>query len=272
MSKYFEYDSGRIHYTDHGEGAVILLVHGYLETSEILESFAKKLSEKFRVFAVDLPGHGKSADEQRILTTELMASILAKLINNLNIAKFFFTGHSLGGYVALAFAELFPDLLTGYCLLHSHPFSDDNEKLEKRRMEIKLVEEGKKNLFIPFTISKLYASVTLDKFSRAVERSKKIALTIPGETIIAVLKGMMARPERLSVLESGEIPHLWILGAQDNLINCETIQSKVGIPPNSRVVVLQSSGHMGFIEEEDLSLKIITEFVKKITSGTRSHT
>lgn len=261
MDKYFEYDSGRIHYTDQGEGTVIMLVHGYLETCGIFESFAERLSEKFRVIAVDLPGHGKSESEQRILTTDLMASILAKLIRGLNIKRVFLAGHSLGGYVTLAFAELFPDLLVGYCLLHSHPFPDDDEKLEKRRAEIKLVGEGKKNLFIPFTISKLYATVTLDKFSRAVERSKKIALSIPEETIIAVLKGMMARPDRLSVLESGEIPHLWILGALDNLINCETIQSKVRIPSNSKVVVLQNSGHMGFIEEESLSISVIESFI-----------
>lgn len=262
MSKYFEFDSGRIHYSDRGKGAVILLVHGYLETSEIWESFAERLSESFRVIAVDLPGHGKSESRQGILTTEYMASILANLMRDLNIKKFFFTGHSLGGYVALAFAELFPELLNGYCLLHSHPFPDDEEKLEKRRSEIKLVSEGKKNLFIPFTISKLYATVTLDKFSRAVERSKKIALSIPEETIIAVLKGMMARPDRLSVLESGEIPHLWILGANDNLINSKTIQSKVRIPSNSRVVVLQNSGHMGFIEEESLSISVIESFIQ----------
>lgn len=262
MNKYLEYDSGRIHFSDHGKGAVIMLVHGYLETSEIWESFARRLSERFRVIAVDLPGHGKSTSEEKILSTELMASILAKLISDLNIKKVFLTGHSLGGYVTLAFAELFPDLLTGYCLLHSHPFSDDDEKLEKRRIEIKLVEEGKKNLFIPFAISKLYATVTLDKFSKAVERSKKIASTISAETIIAVLKGMMARPDRLSVLESAEIPHLWILGAQDNLINCETIQSKVRIPSNSKVVVLQNSGHMGFIEEESLSASAIESFIQ----------
>ncbi len=262
MSNYFEYDSGRIHYSDHGKGTVIMLVHGYLETSEILESFATRLSEKFRVIAVDLPGHGKSTSGDKILTTELMASILAKLIRDLNIKKVFLTGHSLGGYITLAFAELFPDLLTGYCLLHSHPFSDDDEKLEKRRIEIKLVEEGKKNLFVPFAITKLYATVTLPKFSRAVERSKKIALTIPAETIIAVLKGMMARPDRLSVLESGNIPHLLILGAQDNLINCETIQSKVRIPSNSGVVVLQNSGHMGFIEEEALTVSAIETFIQ----------
>ena len=72
------------------------------------------------------------------------------------------------------------------------------------------------------------------------------------EGIIAVLNGMMARPSRLSVMEEGKVPCLWILGAMDNYIPCDTIQKRVKLPSNARVVVLEKSGHMGFIEEEDV--------------------
>lgn len=263
MGKFFKSTCGTIHFEEHGAGPVVVIIHGYLETSEVFSSFAQKLAGSFRVITVDLPGHGKSENTDSVLTMELMASVIAELVHYLNIKKIFLAGHSLGGYVTLAFAELFPDLLSGYCLLHSHPFADDKEKIEKRNIEIKLVGEGKKNLFIPFTISKLFATATLDEFSWAVERSRKIALAVPEETITAVLKGMMARPDRKSVLESGKVPCLWILGANDNLINCELIQSKVNIPANARIVVLHNSGHMGFIEEEDRSVSVITEFVIK---------
>jgi len=264
MDKYFNYNSGRIHYKDQGEGQVILLIHGYLETSVVLSNFAKKLSEKFRVIAVDLPGHGKSVNNEKVLTMELMASILAKLIQDLSIKKIFLTGHSLGGYVTLAFADLYPNLLSGYCLLHSHPFEDDKEKIEKRNIEIGVVEKGKKDWFIPGSITKLYATANIMKFGEALKHSIEVALKVPDDTIIAVLKGMIARPSRLTLMESGKIPLLWILGASDNLINCEAVQSKVNIPGNAEIVVLQNSGHMGFIEEEDRSVKVITEFVRKI--------
>ena len=264
MDKIFTYASGNIHYTDSGEGQVVVLLHGYIETSEVLSSFAKKLSEKFRVISVDLPGHGKSANTEKILTMEFMASILSKLVRDLNIEKIFLTGHSLGGYVTLAFAELYPDMLSGYCLLHSHPFADDKEKIEKRNIEIGIVEKGKKDMFIPGSITKLFAACNIQLFGEALKQTTGVALKVPDETIVAILKGMIVRPSRAAVLESGRVPFLWILGASDNLINCEEVQSKVNIPGNAEIVVLQNSGHMGFIEEEDRSVKVITEFVRKI--------
>ncbi len=264
MGKFFTCNTGKIHYKDQGKGPVIMLIHGYLETSEIWSSFAKRLSENFRVITVDLPGHGKSENADEVLTMDFMASILAKLLENLNIRKVFLTGHSLGGYVTLAFAELYTDLLSGYCLFHSHPFADDSGKIEKRKVEAGVVEKGKKDWFIPGNITKLYATTNLQKFSESLKRSIEIALKIPDETIIAVLKGMITRPSRVSAMESGKVPYLWILGTMDNLINCGEIQSRIRVPKNAEVIILKNSGHMGFIEEEDRSVTVITEFVKKL--------
>jgi len=73
----------------------------------------------------------------------------------------------------------------------------------------------------------------------------------------------MARPSRVSVMEEGRIPLLWILGAMDNYINCEQIQGRVRLPGNAELCVLPDSGHMGFVEEEEHSLKVLAEFVNK---------
>ena len=83
----------------------------------------------------------------------------------------------------------------------------------------------------------------------------EIASGISGEGLIAVLNGMMARPSRLAVMEEGRVPCLWILGGMDNYIPYEAIQKRVMMPENSSVVVLRGSGHMGFVEEEELSAK-----------------
>jgi len=194
---------------------------------------------------------------------ELIADAIYCLVKSLGIKKIFLTGHSLGGYVALAFAELYSEILSGYCLFHSHPFPDSEEALRKREREIKLVEAGKKDLMYPDNVSRMYAAANLQRFSEAHRRSKEIASSIPGEGIIAVLRGMMARPSRISVMESGNVPCLWILGSSDNYIDCAQIQKKVRLPGNAALVVLKNSGHMGFIEEEDKSVEVITKFVER---------
>lgn len=260
----FNYRDGKIHYTDSGKGKVIVLLHGYLETSEVWGGFAGKLAEKYRVIIPDLPGHGRSDVFGEIHTMELMAEIIEELLNDLKIEKVFLTGHSLGGYVALAFVEQFPERLSGYCLFHSHPLPDSPETFTKRRQEINLVKAGQKDLIYPENVTKMFATSNLEKNKTSLERSKEIASTIPVEGIIAILKGMMVRPSRLGIMEKGGVPCLWILGAMDNYINCEEIQKKVRLPGNAVFVILKNSGHMGFVEEEGLSLKAIDTFLVKL--------
>jgi len=263
MTDYLQYRSGKIHYTDQGRGQVIVLLHGYLETSEVWNSFSRKLAAKYRVISPDLPGHGQSDIFEETHTMENMAEMIKELLESLEIRKAFLTGHSLGGYIALAFAEHFPDKLSGYCLFHSHPLADSPEAMEKREREINLVMAGKKDLMYPDNVAKMFAAQNLKKFNASLERSKQIACSIQGEGIIAVLKGMMARPSRLAVMEKGKVPCLWILGTMDNYIDCKQAQTKVKLPQNAELEILKNSGHLGFIEEEEKSLEILAEFVGK---------
>lgn len=262
---FFPYNGGRIHYSDSGEGEVIVLLHGYLETSEVWNGFADNMLQRFRVILIDLPGSGLSDVFGEIHSMEFMAEAIKELIDYLGLKKVFMTGHSLGGYVTLAFLELFPERLSGYCLFHSQPFPDSQAALDKREREIEIVKTGKKNLIYPENVTRMFATSNLEKFSDALKISKAIASKITGEGIIAVLNGMMIRPSRLSYMEEGKVPCLWILGLMDNYIPCELIQKQVRLPSNARIVILKKSGHMGFIEEEENSLKAITEFVKDVS-------
>jgi pimeloyl-ACP methyl ester carboxylesterase len=263
---FFPYNGGRIFYKDYGYGPPVVLIHGYLETSEVWNGFAQKLSEKFRVICIDLPGHGLSDSFGETHTMEFMASVLKELLDSLGIKKVFLTGHSMGGYVTLAFVELFHDFLTGYSLFHSQPFPDSPETIEKRMREIVLAQEGRQEMFYPENIKKMFAGVNLEKFHGAFQRSKEIASGLKAEGIIAVLNGMIIRPSRTAVMEGGTVPCLWILGAIDNYIPCNIIQGNVKLPSNAKAVVLKNSGHMGFIEEEDLSLKILSDFISSLKS------
>jgi pimeloyl-ACP methyl ester carboxylesterase len=264
MSYFIKNNGKKLHYNLTGKGETIVLVHGYLESSEIWNEFASKLSKQFRIIAIDLPGHGLSDIDDETNSMESMAFLIKLVIDALGIDKIFFAGHSLGGYVALAFLELFPEKLSGYCLFHSQPFADPPETIEKRLREIKIVEAGKKDLMYPDNIIKMFGEQNLEKFSHSVERSRLIASKISAEGIISVLNGMISRPPRVGFMEEGWVPCLWILGSDDRYIPCDAIQKKVCLPLNAKVVVLENSGHMGFVEEEDLAVEVISRFVKSL--------
>jgi pimeloyl-ACP methyl ester carboxylesterase len=259
---FISFGDGKIHYTDSGQGDVIVLLHGYLETSEIWDGFSRKLSSGFRVLAIDLPGHGLSDTFGEINSMEFMASAVKSVIDSEGINKFFLTGHSMGGYATLAFLQLFPEYLSGYSLFHSHPFADPPEVIEKRKQSIGIIEAGQKAEMIPDFINGLYAQSYIGKLNSAVSRSIELALATQERTIIADLKGMMARPARVKLIEECKVPFLWMLGAMDSHINYVTVQQKVKLPSSSKVTILNNSGHMGFIEEEDLSVRIVTHFIK----------
>ncbi|MGQ9621614.1 MAG: alpha/beta fold hydrolase [Bacteroidales bacterium] len=264
LKKYFHFSGKKVFYTDQGNGTPIMLIHGYLETSEIWESFAAKLAGTYRVLAIDLPGHGQSDIYNSTHSMEFMASVAEGLMNNTGVDRAFVVGHSMGGYVTLAFLEMVPHKLSGYCLFHSHPFADSTEVLKRRENEINMVEAGKKFMLYPDTVRRMYADSNFEKHHKEFERSKRIASEISSEGITAVLRGMMTRPSRVHVMEEGKVPCLWILGEKDNYIQCEQMKSRVKLPPNAELVILNDSGHIGFIEEEEKSLIVLNNFLSKI--------
>lgn len=264
MERFFSFEGGKIHYSDSGEGSAIVLLHGYLESLEVWNGFGQKLARKFRVISIDLPGHGLSDVYGETHSMEFMALSVRSLIDNSKIGKVVMAGHSLGGYVTMAFLELFPEKLRGYCLFHSHPFADTMETIEKRKREIRIVREGKKNIIYPENLTRMFANLNIEKFQKELEQLKSIASKLSDNGIIAVLNGMMSRPSRLSIMEDGKVPCLWILGLMDNYINSDLIRKNVSLPENVKVLLLENSGHMGFIEEEERSVEAITAFVEKL--------
>jgi len=252
-----DFNNTTIRFKDEGKGTVVVLLHGYLESLEIWSEFSAQLAKHCRVVSIDLPGHGKSGVVEKVHTMELLAQIVKSVMDHLSIDKYFMVGHSLGGYVALAFLELFPECLSGLSLFHSFPLGDSNEAIENRKREIKLVENGKKDLIYTVNIPKAFATGNLEKFSEQVDNAKVIARDISGEGIIAVLNGMINRPDRSDVLSRTSLPVLWILGKKDNYIPYEAIVKKVELPKHGKIIFLENSGHMGFIEEKKRSLEAI---------------
>lgn len=253
----------KVSYTDQGDGKTIVLLHGYLESLEIWGAFANQLAKNYRVICFDIPGHGESETISEQHSMETLAESLSAALQKLNINKSFMIGHSMGGYVTLMFHKLFPEKLIGFSLFHSHPFADSEETKKKRKREISLVQDGKKDLIAKVNIPNAFADENLEKFKKSVEKATQIALKTPADGIIANLHAMMNRPDLSESLRKTEIPFLYIVGTKDNYISFKDVASAVKMPLNSKFCVLEKSGHMGFFEEKNLSLHFIENFLKR---------
>jgi pimeloyl-ACP methyl ester carboxylesterase len=192
---------------------------------------------------------------------EFMAERVLAVMDYLEIETAFLVGHSMGGYVALAFLELFQERLTGLCLFHSQPFADAPETIEKRKREISLVLDGKKDVICNVNIPNAFAIDNQEIFANEIDFAKEIARNTSDAGVIASLNGLMQRKDRSQLLAETTLPFLWILGKKDNYIPHDIIVGKVKLPANSKMILLRKSGHQGFMEEMKSSANALLNFL-----------
>lgn len=262
-----DFKDSTIRYKSEGAGTPLVLLHGYLESLNIWNKLAAELSKEFRVVSIDLPGHGHSGIIANVHTMEIMAEGVNVVLNKLEINKCILIGHSMGGYVTMAFADLFPGRLYGCSLFHSTPFADTEEKKQNRDREIELVNQGKKELIFNTNIPKAFADDNLNRLKSEVERAIQIARNTADKGIRAVLEGMKLRKDRSEILINSNIPVLLILGKKDNYISFDAIMKKIVLNDKGEIFILENSGHMGFIEETEESLAAVTSFVRRCTGN-----
>ena len=263
MGKFTSLGSTAVHYSDSERGSrVLVLLHGYLESLDIWDDFAGLLAHAgYRTVSLDLPGHGISEVVGTSHSMEFLADITAQLLNKLGIAKATLIGHSMGGYVAAAFAELYPEKLEGLVIFHSSPDADSDEKQADRLREIAVIEAGRKELLSRTLPGKRYAAENRRKMDEEIEASALQVMLTEDEGIIALLRGMGERKDRNEVLQNLAVPQLFIFGRHDELIPSELAEAIIARHPRAKVAWLEHSGHMGFIEEPSESLRIIQEFI-----------
>ncbi len=233
----------------------LVLLHGFMENLTIWEDMIPFLSKDFRLIKIDLPGHGKSPIYGEIHRMELMAKKVKEVTDELGLVKFHLLGHSMGGYVSLAFAEKYPEVLESLTLFFSTYFPDDEEKKEQRRKSFRIIKEAYKN-YVNAGIPNLFNPNEKERLEEKIALAKRIALSTDTDGVLAAVKGMIERTDKKSVLENQSIKFLIIAGKHDNAVKTEiTIQNlpdKINI--KSYVV---DCGHNGHWEKPEVCAAIV---------------
>lgn len=253
------FQGGNIRYKVAGQGPAIVLIHGFMENARIWRPFLERLSSKFRVIRINLPGHGKSDILAPEHSMELMADAVHAVLEQEKIPKAMLVGHSMGGYVSLAFAEKYPARLSALVMFSSSCFADTAEKQSDRDRSVAAVEAHKMK-YITSVIPNLFFERSGVKASKRIYKLVKIAAKQPKEGIVAALRGMKNRPDRSDVLRNLKCPLLILAGHDDFLIPLERSEEMAKLNPKAQFVVLDDCGHVGFIEQKKASLRAIQEF------------
>ncbi|MCP2028100.1 pimeloyl-ACP methyl ester carboxylesterase [Flavobacterium sp. HSC-32F16] len=251
------YKNTKISYSDSGTGNAIVLLHGFLENKKMWKEYVDLFSEKNRVITIDLLGHGESDSLGYVHEMEENANVVNEVLEHLKIEKATVLGHSMGGYVGLAFAELYPQKIQKLVLQNSTSKEDSAEKKLNRTRAIKAVKQNYVN-FISLAIANLFSENNRTRFAGEIEKAKEQALKTSLQGIVASLEGMKIRKDREWLLQENRFPVLLILGKKDPVLNYE--ESLAQIEDTTVELVSFEDGHMSHIENKDELKAILLEF------------
>ncbi len=244
----------KVHVTVYGKGKAVVLLHGFLESSTMWQPLIPALSQKNQVICIDLPGFGKSPCLAEIHSMDLFAQQVKEVLDELKIQTATLLGHSMGGYVGLAFAELFPEKIEALILLNSSTLPDSPERKKQRLQAIDLAKQNKER-YVSLAINNLFTAKAKELFPEAINQLKTEAQSFPLCGITAALLGMKNRKNQTQTIKSATFPSYLIAGTEDPLIPFSTSKT---IANNDKISLFTlEGGHMGVIENKDEIVKIL---------------
>ena len=249
----------QINYYVNGKGAPIVFIHGFCEDSSMWENFITPFS-KNKIIRIDLPGFGAS-DVIENLSIELAADIIKEVLDDLEIKKCIMIGHSMGGYISLAFAKKYSTFLNGLGIFHSHPYADTEEKKEGRKKSIEFIKKNSHIHYVKQLVPALFPSKFAGSNNFLVNKMIHQASSFSANGIINGLQLMLNRPDQSEVLNNIKCPVLFIVGLDDELVPLEKSLEQTALPDVAHIHVLKGIGHMGMFESPKATQKMVKQFV-----------
>lgn len=235
---------------DGASGVPIVLIAGFPLTREIWNAQSDALSRTHRAIRPELRGVGKSSVPNGPYLMEVLASDVATTLDALGIERAAIAGHSLGGYVALAFARMFSERVTHLALVCSRLAADTVQRAAARETLADLIEaEGAIRPVVDAYVPALTAAHTAAERPDIVERLRGIAGTIDPRGAAALLRGMALRPAADDIAPDLDVPVAVVAGARDGAISLEEAGRVAAAFQRGKLVVCDNSGHVPMLEE-----------------------
>ncbi|MDO3412795.1 alpha/beta hydrolase [Saccharibacillus sp. CPCC 101409] len=250
-----------IRYIDRGEGRPVVLLHGFMGSADYWERIVPLLEGHFlRCIVPDLLGHGESDAPEGPYTIERMADDVNGLLDELGVERAVLLGHSMGGYIALSFAERYADRLKAFGLIHSTPLPDDEAGREKRTAVAERVRREGVRPFVEQSAPNWFAPENARLLGAEVRRVREIGFATLPEGAAGAALAMRERPDRGEVIRRSELPVLLIAGTEDGIAPAE----KAFAAKNERTVTrtIEGAGHMSLFEAPQELARQISSFIE----------
>jgi 3-oxoadipate enol-lactonase len=233
----------KLAYTRQGKGTPLILLHGYPLDHHLWDEVVPLLKDTFDLIIPDLRGFGESTTVETPYTMDDLASDIAGLLDQLGIKKTAIAGHSMGGYVALAFARLYPERVSGLGLVSTQVLADPPDRKEGRYKSATDVAEKGIGGVVEAMTTKFTSNVQLQEFARKSMQAQQPS------AYIGALKAMAERQDATPLLASMKYPVVIIHGNADALIPLEHAREVKVALPHAYLVEIAGAGHMPMVED-----------------------
>jgi len=238
-----------IAYRDTGSGPAVVFLHGHPFDQSMWEPQVAALSTKYRVVTLDLRGYGASeVPAVEATTLETMATDVNALLDHLHIDRTAVAGLSMGGQVAMAFADLFPERLSGLILAATFPEADTAEVRSSRRATAdRFVNEGS---VVPGgeMLPRLLAPASLKRNPALAVKVFTMIANAPPAGAAAALRGRAQRKNYAPTLRALAVPALIAVGTEDKYVSLETARKMQAAIPSAQLEVFDGIGHLPNLE------------------------
>jgi pimeloyl-ACP methyl ester carboxylesterase len=236
----------------------VVFIHGFCENHSVWDDFLALLPKQHQYFAPNISEltHCQKMDDY--------AKYIKKQLDEAQVEKAVFIGHSMGGYIALAFAELFPEMITGLGLFHSSAYADSEERKETRLKAIQyIVKHGAKDFIEDFLPNMFNTAFKKQHTSYIQKKIGEYSEKISEEALIAATLAMRDRSDRTKILKEADYPFLMIAGGKDKFVAMAVALEQITLLKNPYCLILNDIAHAGMLESPELCAKFITEFIEK---------
>ena len=261
-----KYNNCNIYYRKSGKGPYVVLIHGFGEDGNIWQYQEAFLKSNFTLIIPDLPGSGRSdvmlqGNIEDAALIDCYAEIIKAIIDAETIKSCILIGHSMGGYITLAFAERYAVLLNGFGLFHSTAFADADEKREIRKRGIAFIQKHGAYEFLKQSIPNLFVPAFLISHKNEVEALIDAASNFTSEALVQYYQAMMERHDRIDILKKISKPVLFIIGEDDKSVYSQDSLKQCYLPCKSFVNIYPNVAHMGMWESKNQSNTDILKFL-----------
>jgi pimeloyl-ACP methyl ester carboxylesterase len=245
--KMLDFEKANIFYRVIGKGPAVFLIHGVPLDGDVWNDVINTLTG-FKFIVPDLPGSGRS-ELIEDTSMEGMAEVIKAVLDKEKISSACFIGHSMGGYISLAFAEKYSNYLSGLGLFHSTSYPDSDERKAARRKAIESINAKGAPEFLKTSIPNLFSPEHKERNKRQIDTLIEKTNNFSSKSLVSYYQAMMKRPARRSILKDIQIPLLIIAGKYDTVVPLNDSLEQSHLPEKSYFHILTESGHMGMLEE-----------------------